>query len=141
MDLFAVWPTSPMARHGLSANIATWAALRELLEQLACDISEMSFFNNGDRVRAATARAWAKALRGALPEIRRFTVKRAIFPVFEVHLCLQGRENLAISRFSAATRKAIRKYGYRVDWLERDERAELNRFCRFFETSGGFRQH
>lgn len=46
-------------------NWTGWGQLGDLLEALGCDLSEMSGSNNGDYIKAATCREWAKALKEA----------------------------------------------------------------------------
>jgi hypothetical protein len=138
MDLVPARPKTRKARRGLSINLPIWIALNELLLQLGCDVSEMTTFNDGQHVRAATCRAWAGAIRKALPQIRRLTVPTA---PFVVHLSLDGREPEALRTLPRRTRAVARQRGYHIARLDHDEIEELKRFCDFFETCGGFRQY
>lgn len=51
---------------GFHFNWAGWSMICTLLDDLGADLSEVSGFNDGEFVSAATASAWAALLSGAL---------------------------------------------------------------------------
>lgn len=136
MDLFATRPRSARARQGLSTNRWIWGALGHLLVQLGCDTSEMTTTNDGQRVRAATCKLWATALRRAMRDVRRIELADAPERVI---LCLVGKEQSALSLLFPRHRKVARSQ-YETIALDHDELQELREFCQFFETCGGLRQ-
>jgi len=77
MDLLAVRPKARSPR-SFEVNRPTWRTLRSLLLRLGCDIREMSDLNDGARIRAATCRQWARALRGAIPALHIVKVRACL---------------------------------------------------------------
>jgi hypothetical protein len=74
MDLIALDPSSDEAGD-FHLNWTGWRVLRELLEELGCDLDEMAGGNDGDVVCDATAKAWAAKITAALSARRIYVVK------------------------------------------------------------------
>lgn len=141
MDLLAVRSKTRSPR-SFAVNRPTWRILRSLLLRLGCDIREMSDWNDGARIRAATCRQWARALRSAMPALHIVKVPRADVKRPEEHLCLCATDAgpFTIRLPTGESIKGVRRKARDPQSLPPENQRWLQRFSRFLETCGGCRQ-
>jgi hypothetical protein len=138
MDLYAVRPKTRKAMAGFYINVRAWSALAHVLQQSGCDISEIAWLNEGQRIRAATCREWAKTIRRELPTIKVLRIKRARNAL---PLCVTGKEKELIKSLPTDARRAIRLRGYKLIPLSPEDREWFENLCVFLEMCGGCRQY
>lgn len=74
MDLVAISPTSNNYT-GFHMNWTGWSVFANLLDELGCNISELSGSNDGEVVSEATAKQWSLAIDNNIDKIVIVSVK------------------------------------------------------------------
>ena len=137
MGLYSFHARTKRAKKGLSLNWTTWHLLLVLLEELDCDISEASMFNEGERISAPTCRAWAQALRAYIRGLDPGKTGRTRRVVNTPARGLSGK-NRAVNAFYL--RQGIILRSDKGFSQFRTDQKFLIRIAYFFENCGGCRQ-
>jgi hypothetical protein len=138
MDLYSFHARTKRAKKGLSLNWTAWHYLLTLLDELDCDISEASMFNEGERISAPTCRVWAQALRAYIRGLGFAKTGRSRSVANTPARGLSGK-NRAVNAFYL--RQGIISRSDKGFSQFRTDQKLLIRIAYFFENCGGCRQY
>jgi hypothetical protein len=117
-------------------NWTGWSVLLDLLDNLGCDLEEVSGVNDGAYIKAGTLRSWGKAINDAVSkgELKNYFVKNDTYVgggYHKFYLLNHGDPDEVITPETAALLSDLTKDD--IDWLGR-----FTEFCKF---AGGCRQY
>jgi hypothetical protein len=115
-------------------NWTGWRILVELLEQLDCDISELSGSNDGLPIKSKSCKAFAKAIKQALKD-------NIIVPKFVENKMYAGGgyESFAVVKKIIKKTKQLKK-DLNIAAIKEEDRDWLKEIYEFFENCGGCKQ-
>jgi len=138
MSLYSFHARTARAKKGLSLNWTAWHHLLILLDELDCDISEASMFNDGEHISAPTCRAWVQALRAYIRGLGPGKTGQTRKVANTSARGLSGK-NKVVNAFYL--RQGIISRSDKAVFQIRTDQKFLIRIAYFFENCGGCRQY